>query len=662
LAGHSPLWARLKIAIRVAVHLTAFTYIFLVEIERDDVSGIGCRSVGGAPTSSFMVRTGVRFSAAWVVAVNALLLGCSAGNEPSTSPPPATGAGASAGVGASGGKGGAAGTSSIAVGGTDQSGGSAGSSAATGGTGGVIGTGGAGGGVELPPNTDKVELLPAGVRRLTNDEYASSVRALLGVELPADISLPPDARQSGFTRNTAQRVDPVLAKQLDAIATIVADAARPNFGTLAPCAMPAGSDECASSFIGAFSPKAYRRPVTAEETSSMLALYQVGAMGGTYEDGIALVIRGLLQSAGFLYITEIGDGTASDPIALSPRELASSLSYLITAQPPDDLLIQAAEAGLLATPEGRVQEAGRLLNTGAPARATVLRMLREWIGVDAIAETGKDSNVYPAFTPEVRVAMGAEAEAFMNAVVTTGGTVGDLLGADWTMVDADLAPIYGVTYPGGGGFQRVSLADTRRRGILNQGAFLSVFAHASESAPVLRGVALLERIVCQPPASPATIDRVIPPPPQPDATNTTRERFEMLHSTDPFCAGCHSTIDALGFSFEAFDGMGQYRTMENQKPINSITSVTSDMGMDFSGTYADSAELATALSASSVVRACFARHLFRSAAAASGVTVQPSEDAFVAAWQADAVAEQGGIVQAITNYVASPLFMYRRAQ
>jgi len=607
-----------------------------------------------------MVRTGVRFTAAWVVAVNALALGCSAGSDPSTSPPPVNGAGS--GAGAAAGKGGSAGSTMISVGGTDPSGGSAGSSPNTGGTGGVIGTGGAGGGVELPPDTEKVELLPAGIRRLTNAEYAASVRALLGVELPADVSLPPDARQSGFTRNVAQRVDPVLAKQLDAIAELVANAARPNFPTLAPCGTPAGSEACATSFIDAFSPKAYRRPVTAEETSSLLELYEIGATGGTYEDGIALVIRGLLQSAGFLYLTEIGDGTASDPIALAPRELANALSYLITAQPPDDLLIQAADAGLLATAEGRVQEAGRLLLTNAPARATILRMIREWLGVDAIAETGKDSNVYPAFTDQVRVSMGGEADAFIDAVARVGGTVGELLGADWTMVDAELAPIYGVTYPGGGGFQRVSLTDTRRRGILNQGAFLSVFAHASESAPVLRGVALLERIVCQPPASPATVDRVIPPPPQPDATNTTRERFEMLHSTDPFCAGCHASIDALGFSFEAFDGMGQFRTTENSKPINSITSVTTDMGMDFSGTYADSAELATALASSEVVRACFARHLFRSAAAVSGTAVQASEDSFVTAWQNDPAAEPGGIVASILNYVSSPLFLYRRAQ
>jgi hypothetical protein len=198
--------------------------------------------------------------------------------------------------------------------------------------------------------------------------------------------------------------------------------------------------------------------------------------------------------------------------------------------------------------------------------------------------------------------------------------------------------------------------------LLNQGAFLSVYAHASESAPVFRGVAVLDRLACLPPESPTTLDRDIPAPPQPDKENTTRERFEVIHSTDPFCAGCHSSIDAIGFSFEHFDGMGMYRVTENQKQVNAATTVTTEMGMDFSGSYQNSDELALALSQSAAVRACFARHLFRSSAAVSGVAVQTSEDAFVEAWRANSAAEPGSIVEAILAYAASPLFAYRRAK
>jgi len=96
--------------------------------------------------------------------------------------------------------------------------------------------------------------------------------------------------------------------------------------------------------------------------------------------------------------------------------------------------------------------------------------------------------------------------------------------------------------------------------------------------------------------------------------------------------------------------------------VDPSTVISSDMGMDFSGDYADSAELAGALATSPTVRECFARHLFRSAAATSGIDVQPSEDSFVAAWKGDPDAEPGSIVNSLVTYVTSPLFAYRRAQ
>jgi hypothetical protein len=179
---------------------------------------------------------------------------------------------------------------------------------------------------------------------------------------------------------------------------------------------------------------------------------------------------------------------------------------------------------------------------------------------------------------------------------------------------------------------------------------------------VFRGVAVLDRLICQPAGSPVNIPN-IPPPPQPDGVSTTRERFENVHGgNNPVCKGCHSPIDAIGFTFEAFDGAGQYRTEEYGKDVNTVTEIPVDLGLEFSGTMADSADLATALSESVLVRTCFARHVFRSVAATSGEAFVPSEDAFVAAWKADPEAEPGGIINTILTFVESPLFQYRRAE
>src|SRR5262249_25838583 len=160
-----------------------------------------------------------------------------------------------------------------------------------------------------PPGGAMGDLLPARIRRLTNAEYDASVQALLGTKQAlAATTFPPDARQGGFTVNDAQRVDPVLAKQLASAAETLAGEAAANgtLARLAPCADPvAGGATCAKDFIQSFGAAAYRRPLTGDEVAAMQALYAAGAEGATYADGIALVVRGVLQAPGFLYLTEL---------------------------------------------------------------------------------------------------------------------------------------------------------------------------------------------------------------------------------------------------------------------------------------------------------------------------------------------------------------------
>jgi hypothetical protein len=255
--------------------------------------------------------------------------------------------------------------------------------------------------------------------------------------------------------------------------------------------------------------------------------------------------------------------------------------------------------------------------------------------------------------------MKKEADAFVNEVMwKTTHDVGELLSADWTIADANLATMYGGTSANG----RVSLTNVPRRGVLNQGAFLSVYAHANESGPVLRGVAMLRRIACIDVASPTSLNIQVVPP-VPDPTKTTRERFSV-HATDVVCASCHNKIDAFGFSFENFDGMGKVRATEgtgtSKKNIDSTTTLA--VGMDFDGPYADSSALVVKMATSANVRACFARHLFRASAANSDRATQPTEESFISAWNALPPEKQRNIVDVLTTWLSSDAFVQRRAQ
>ncbi len=541
--------------------------------------------------------------------------------------------------------------------------GSGGSSSAAGngnGTGSGNGSTTAGGGtssVPLPEGTDPVALIPARIRRLSNAEYDATAHALLGSDSRPGEGFAPDARQAGFTVNDAQRVDTVLVKQLFAAAETLAAEARPRFGELAPCGSPDEAESCAADFIESFGSKAYRRPLDAEEAAGLLEVYRVGAEGASYEDGIELTIRALLQSAGFLYLTELGDGGQNEDgtISLTPYELANSLSYLLTAGPPDQALVDAALAGKLETAEGRLEELLRLRDQGRPeSDARLIRLIREWLGIDRIENTAKDSNIYAAFDG-VKPAMVAESRDFVQAVLEeSAGDVRDFLGATWTVTgDSALLGLYGATAESGG---RASLS--QRRGILNQGAFLSVHAHAHESTPVLRGVAVARRLACLEIASPASLNiNVVPPVPDPNLT--TRERF-AAHTADPECVQCHRLIDPFGNAFELFDGMGQLRPdgKENGRDIDSSTEIS--LGADFDGTYSDSNQLAEALANSSTVRSCFARHVFRATVARSDDSISAAEDAFIEDLEAMPAEQQGNVMDTLIAYVSGPLFTHRR--
>ena len=541
------------------------------------------------------------------------------------------------------------------------SGGSAGSdgtgSGGSGGSGGSNpgGTGGAGGGPSAAAP------LPARIRRLTNAEFDASVKALLGIDSKFGATFTPDARQDGFTRNDAQRVDPVFTMQIDDAATQLATQARAKFSTLAPCANPtSGGEACAKTFLAAFLPRAYRRPVLSRELDALLPVYRAGIDGLAYADGIEALIHAVLVAPGFVYTTEIGAASgppASAPMTITPYEAASALAYLLTGAPPDDMLLAAAASGEIMKSDVRDTHARRLLASTA-ASAQITRIVEEWLGIDRIAETGKDSNAYPEFAG-LKDAMKREADTFVNEVMwKTTHDVGDLLSADWTIADANLATMYGGTIANG----RVSLTNVPRRGVLNQGAFLSVYAHATESGPVLRGVAMLRRIACIDVASPSSLNIQVTPP-VPDPTKTTRERFSV-HATDPVCASCHSKIDAFGFAFENFDGMGKVRTTEgtgaNKKNIDSSTTLA--VGMDFDGSYADSSTLVVKLATSPNVRACFARHLFRASAANSDRATQPTEESFITAWNALPLEKQRNIVDVLATWLSSDAFVQRRAE
>ena len=592
--------------------------------------------------------------------------------------------------------------------GSGSGGSGTGSSSGTGsgsGTGSSTGTGGGSGGAG---GIDTASLLQADVRRLTNAEYDASVQALFGTKLtPAASAFSADSKQSGYTLNEAQVVASQMAKDLDTAAIALVTEARGNgkLAALSPCTDPVKQGAtCAVTFVSTFGAQVYRRPVTAAEAANLATVYQAAVTGDTgtspYNDGIDLIARTMLQSPGFLYVTELGpDAPSADPsLTLTPYEIASTMSYLLTAGPPDQTLLQAAASGGLASPDDLETQARRLLATaGSPAR--LVRLVREWLGIDAIGQIAKDATWYPDYASlNAAAVMDDETTSFINEVLQKKtGTVNELLGAGWTVINptatvtaSTISSYYSKFYGVTGGSGETSLAGAKggaRVGILNQGAFSAVYAHASTSAPVLRGVAVMRRIACIPVPDPSTLKITVPPPPAPDSTNpeTTRALFNV-HGTTSGCASCHNSIDAFGFTFEGYDGMGEYRTIDADSkgavhlgaekvvssrsqaiggyeylPIDTTTTVTGT-DTDLDQAYANSNALATVLASSPTVASCAPMQLFRGSTGRSDATgaLTPSEMAFQSIWSQLSADKQGNIAEILIAYIRSPLFAQRR--
>jgi hypothetical protein len=62
-----------------------------------------------------------------------------------------------------------------------------------------------------------------------------------------------------------------------------------------------------------------------------------------------------------------------------------------------------------------------------------------------------------------------------------------------------------------------------------------------------------------------------------DPSLTMREKVSEL-TRPAACQGCHSVINPLGFSLEAYDAVGRFRTTDNQKPVDVTGEYTTSDG------------------------------------------------------------------------------------
>lgn len=414
------------------------------------------------------------------------------------------------------------------------------------------------------------------IRRLSHAEYRNTLRDLVGAQaVPEDLSLAADPRVGGFSNNAlALAPSDLLTRQYYEAARTVARGL--DVASLSPCSGDeAGCDE---QFVRWFGRRAFRRPLDDDEVARMLTLYDAG---GSFEVGSQLVVQAMLQAADFLYRPELG----TDDGHLTGYETASRLSYFLWATMPDDALLDAADSGALDTTEGVEAEVRRML-ADPKARDGMLLFHREWLDLERIGNVLKLPE--EGFDDAYAQSMQESAERFVWETLYEGeGTIDALLTSSAVPVDATMAALLGVDPPADG-WQTVALPPAERTGILTHPAVLASHAYAAYPSPVLRGVFVLDRVMCAPPSPPPPgVDTTLPPPEDGAGPQTNRQWYDAATiDKGQQCAGCHVSINGVGYAFEHYDSMGRHRTLDNGLPVDAS-------GAAFGFEYGDAVEMST---------------------------------------------------------------------
>ncbi|MEZ5384015.1 MAG: DUF1592 domain-containing protein [Prosthecobacter sp.] len=330
-----------------------------------------------------------------------------------------------------------------------------------------------------------------------------------------------------------------------------------------------------------FARRAFRRPVTDEQINPYREIARQSLAGGDpLPEALRVAYRAILCSPRFLTFIE-------EPGALDDHAIASRLSYALWVSMPDYTLIQLANEKKLSDPKVLAEQVDRML-AHPKARRFIESFTDQWLKLKEIDFTTPDTRQYPQFDVVVQESMLQETRAYFAELIQKNLSITNLVDSDFAFLNERLARHYAggiqtgapsdkgkkqkdkaipVSLPdrfmvsdlaAGEGLQKVKLdPNSKRGGLVTQGAVLKVTADGTSTSPVVRGVFINERILGE---------HIPPPPPgvpaiEPDIRGATSIRDQLdKHRNNESCASCHQTIDPPGFVLENYDPVGVWRS------------------------------------------------------------------------------------------------------
>lgn len=439
------------------------------------------------------------------------------------------------------------------------------------------------------------------VVRLTNEQWTNSVQSVLGLAArPTNAEAFQNAVSgtTDFTNNElVLDIDSRAWSDYEAAAEALAAQVTSDAAQLSK--IYPGTD--AAGFIATVGRRIYRRPLTTAETSSYQKLFDLGpSQAGSqsaFAKGASLVLEAMLQSPYFLYRSELGAVNAP----LSSYEIAAKLSLWLRNTGPDDALLDSAGAGKLDSADGAAAAAQKLLDD--PAAKAVMRTFHgEFLHFNKFSQLSKVG--VPSYDPAINPELAESSYLFFDRIFSQGQGVRDIFLSSTGYESAKMASLYGDGAPASGFAERD--LGPNRIGYFMQLPFLVLYGHNDDPDSIHRGVSMSLDVLCAPLGPPAA---VIPPLPEPMPGQTNRMRVDA--HTSGCGTVCHNNmINPLGFAFENFDGMGQYREQEqNRDQLLPVDSSGSFAFVDGTKTWKNATEFMHVLADDPQTHLCYAKKL-----------------------------------------------------
>ena len=450
------------------------------------------------------------------------------------------------------------------------------------------------------------------MRRLNAVEYDNTLRDLLGVKFRASqlVGLPSDDVGNGFDNQgeVLSTSSLLLEKYLDAAAEVVrrtleADAKRAPGKRRLLLAEPSDDlddRQAARKIFAQLLPKAYRRPVNANEVERLVDLTAATAeRGQDFTSSVGVGAQAMLISPHFLFrvespATRVGQ-SPPEPTPVENYELASRLSYFLWASMPDDALLERAAAGSLNTDDELNQQIHRMLDAPG-ADQLVTRFFAQWLGLPAIEQVSPDPGKFPVWNTRLGMAMREETLRLCRVVMEEDRSLFELFDADYTFVNPRMAELYGMKFlgqdprelfvEGPGPPEKKHRRGPRRgakyrledrwikvplppgrRGVMTHASVLTLTSNPAETSPVKRGLWVLDTVLGDPPP-PA-------PPTVPSLEESVGEKTDLptreklaIHRENPSCASCHQQMDPIGLGLQNYDPLGRWRDTEHGHEVD----------------------------------------------------------------------------------------------